>query len=87
MHKRLSIFIVCLLLFSTLLTAYHHHDGGQEHPDCSICAVAHHQASALLKLPEFTPPSRFFSVIEFPPLTQHFSSIPRFSFNSRAPPA
>jgi hypothetical protein len=87
MHKRLSIIIVCLLLLSSLLTAYHHHDDGQDHPDCSICAVAHHQSSALLKLPEFTPPSRLFSVNVFPPCIQQFTSITRFSIHSRAPPA
>jgi hypothetical protein len=86
MNKRLSIFIVCLLLFSSLLTAYHHHDGGQDHPNCSICAVANHYTSALLSHPEFIPPSQLITTVEFPPFIQHSISITRYSFHSRAPP-
>jgi hypothetical protein len=44
MRKRLATFFICFLLLSTLVTAFHHHDDGADHPDCSIC-VANHQQS------------------------------------------
>jgi len=44
MYRRLSAIFVCLLLLSTLVGAFHHHDDGADHPDCTVC-VAHHQQS------------------------------------------
>jgi hypothetical protein len=44
MLRRLSFYFVCLLLLSTLVTAFHHHDDGADHADCPVC-VAHHQQS------------------------------------------
>jgi hypothetical protein len=54
MLKRFSFIFVCLLLLSFLGEAFHHHDDGDEHPDCSICmAVVHHKADTGLT---FAPP-------------------------------
>jgi len=45
MLKRLSLFFVCLLLFSFVAEAFHHHDDGEEHDDCPVCmAVVHNKA-------------------------------------------
>jgi hypothetical protein len=44
MLKRFATFFLCLLLLSTLVEAFHFHDDGADHPDCSIC-VANHQRS------------------------------------------
>lgn len=44
MLKRLSFIFVCLLLLSFLGAAFHHHDDGDEHPDCSICMANQHKA-------------------------------------------
>jgi hypothetical protein len=44
MLKRLSLLFVCLLLLSFLGAAFHHHDDGDEHPDCSICMAVHHKS-------------------------------------------
>ena len=45
MLKRFSFIFVLLLLLSFLGEAFHHHDDGDDHPDCSICmAVVHHKA-------------------------------------------
>jgi hypothetical protein len=44
MLKRLSYIFVCLLLLSILGAAFHHHDDGAEHSDCSICMAIHHRA-------------------------------------------
>jgi hypothetical protein len=51
MHKRLSLFLVILLLLSTLVEAFHYHDDGDDHPECSICAATHQQSDT-----GFTPP-------------------------------
>ena len=44
MRKGLSFIFVCLMLLSFLGEAFHHHDDGANHPECSIC-VATHQKS------------------------------------------
>jgi len=43
MRKQLSLFIICLLLFSSVATAFHHHEDAANHADCPICTVSHHQ--------------------------------------------
>jgi hypothetical protein len=44
MCKRLATFFICFLLLSSLVEAFHFHNDGAEHSDCSIC-VANHQQS------------------------------------------
>jgi hypothetical protein len=44
MRKGLSFIIVCLMLLSFLGEAFHHHDDGGEHPECSICVATHHKS-------------------------------------------
>lgn len=53
MHMRLVALILSLLLFSaTLVESFHHHDDGQDHDDCPICAAAlHHSADIALPAP------------------------------------
>jgi len=89
MHKRLSLFIICLLLVSSLLTALHHHDvAGGDHHDCPICAVSNHQAADCGQTFAFapgTPSSRTSTQLQAvsSPVTS-----PCYSpANNRAPPA
>lgn len=46
MRKHLSLIILCLVLLSSVATAFHHHDDAGEHNDCPVCAVSHHHQAA-----------------------------------------
>ena len=48
MRKGLSFIFVCLMLLSFLGEAFHHHDDGADHPECSICVAAHQKSDAAL---------------------------------------
>ncbi len=87
MFKRLSLFFVSLLLLFTLVEAFHHHDDGADHPDCSICVATHQQAET-----GYTPPAleihRNFTETAY--LRPVSAVIPHTFFtpaNNRAPPA
>ncbi|MCK4785349.1 MAG: hypothetical protein KAV87_16480, partial [Desulfobacteraceae bacterium] len=45
MHKRLSIFFIFLLIFASTAGAFHHHDDGLRHDDCSVCTSVSHNTS------------------------------------------
>ncbi len=46
MSKRLSLLFITLLLLSSLVEAFHYHDDGADHPECSICVATHQQADS-----------------------------------------
>lgn len=52
MRKGLSFIFVCLMLLYFLGEAFHHHDDGSDHPECSICVASHHKSDTGLT---FTP--------------------------------
>lgn len=86
MRRSLSTLLVCLLLCSALVTAFHHHEDGAAHSDCSICLVGHHQpatesdAPAVALAREFTA-ATFTRPILIAPTRHEFSPT-----QSRAPP-
>jgi hypothetical protein len=76
-----------LMIAAVLLGSFHHHDDEQYHSDCSICAVAHHQPSAVAVIPVYTCPVRTAvstDYISFAPTSHSTISI---TSQSRAPPA
>lgn len=89
MNKRLSSFILCLVLFSVLVTAFHHHDDSRlDHSDCATCAVAHHSLadlSASFADGTYQPPSfpAYFAPFVLTCAVSRYFPSPR----NRAPPA
>ncbi|BCS53213.1 hypothetical protein [Geobacter sp. SVR] len=83
-----ALLLSFLLTAAMVLSAFHHHADEQDHPDCSICAVAHHHSAdtavahrVLLSLPvEF--PTLFTSAVPTAPAAK----APLLPHN-RAPPA
>jgi hypothetical protein len=76
-----------MMLAAVLLGSLHHHEDDQDHPDCSICAVAHQQTSCVADAPTYDPPVQSVVIthfIPYAPLVQSSISITR---QSRAPPA
>jgi len=86
-HKRFTAFLIPLLLLSTFVAVFHHHDSAAADHDCPICLVSHHQhatghtTSAFDGVPFFLE-TRY---VAFTPLIVEklFSSFQ----NTRAPPA
>ena len=51
MRRCLSTLLVCLLLCSALVTAFHHHEDGAAHSDCPICVTGQHQPATQPEAP------------------------------------
>jgi hypothetical protein len=89
MRNRLSLFCICLILFSALLVAFHHHDDGREHDDCPICSAGANlqHATVDLAIPIIVI-HRDYARIEFIiPATPGFVKTFSTPVNSRASPA
>lgn len=86
--RSVALLLSCLMLASMLLVGLHYHADGQEHPDCQICAVAHHQPAAA---PPAIPSCQFkqpvSQPIKFPELVLNAVSVCLSIPHSRAPPA
>jgi len=46
MLRRLSFICICLIFVSIVVTSFHHHDDGDDHPECSICVAIHQQSDS-----------------------------------------
>jgi hypothetical protein len=42
-HKRFTALLILVLLLSTFVAVFHHHDNSAADHDCPICLVSHHQ--------------------------------------------
>lgn len=87
MRNRFSLIIICLLLWATVATAFHHHGDAADHGDCPVCTAGQHQQAVAgsVVLPALvravTAGSWF-----VPPEAPHALS-PYTPANNRAPPA
>jgi len=87
MRKQLSLFILCLVLFSSVVTAFHHHDDAADHDDCPICVVSHHQQAAE-SLPVAFSVSRSYTIATwFLPALTILTAADYTPANNRAPPS
>jgi 1-acyl-sn-glycerol-3-phosphate acyltransferase len=44
-YKRFAVFLIPLLLLSTLVAVSHHHENTADNPDCPICIASNHQST------------------------------------------
>lgn len=87
MLKRLSLFCVCLIMFSTLVVAFHHHDDGCDHDDCPVCMASLYHAPAEVPTPAPIVQPFFDRTVFFTPTTIGVIAETFFSpVGSRAPP-
>ncbi len=89
MLKRLSLFCICLMLFTTLVVAFHHHDDGCEHDDCPIChtIVNLHHSTVDVAMPIIVIHQDFTRIEFVNPATPAFVKTFSPPVNSRASPA
>lgn len=88
MIKRLSFIFVCLLLLSFLGEAFHHHDDGDEHPDCAVCmAVVHHKSDTGFTYAPFEIQQELTETIYQSPALAGLSKIVFIPELGRSPPA
>jgi hypothetical protein len=86
MLKRLSFIFACFLLLSFLGAAFHHHDDGAEHPDCSICAAIHHKADKGITFAPSEIQRELTETINVPPVLVCVSKIFFIPTLGRSPP-
>ena len=87
MHKRLSLVIVCLLIFSFITTAFHYHEDAGDHDDCPICTVSHHQQATITASIVLCSITTYTVSTWHSPLTLLFTDTAYTPANDRAPPA
>lgn len=87
MKRFTALLLSSLMIAAVLLISFHHHDDEQDHPDCSICAVAHHHTSNVFVPPTYVQPIRVALPNNFVQYIPKFHSIALVISQSRAPPA
>jgi hypothetical protein len=87
MRKHLALICLCLLLVSTLVTAFHHHDDGDDHPECSICLAIHHQSDSDYAFPAFEVQRQLVDTVYTQPALAVVTKLFFTPANNRAPPA
>lgn len=88
MLKRLSLFCICLLMFSTLAVAFHHHDDPGDHDDCPLCCASFNHQPADLAVPVPVIHWDFSKIGFFTPAIPGIVFKTFFTpFDGRAPPA
>jgi hypothetical protein len=84
--SHLATLILLLFLCTQIHSVIHHHDDLVDHPNCSICAVAHHQSADYSLLMPFISPVPIISQVKlFFTVVLITSSAPQ-TYPSRAPP-
>jgi hypothetical protein len=87
MRKQFSLLIICLILFSSVATAFHHHEDAADHGDCPICTVSHHQ-QATGSAPVAISISRSYTIATWVvPVLPILTAADYTPANNRAPPA
>src|ERR1017187_5808612 len=84
--RHVAPLVLLLFLYTQFHAVLHHHDDLDDHPDCSICAVAHHQAAdSSSPLPYSVPTPSVELTRTYAPIIQLRSSFFQTHFG-RAPP-
>jgi hypothetical protein len=84
--SHLAMLVLLLFLCTQIHSVVHHHDDLGDHPDCSVCVVAHHQGADYSSPISFTSPAPIISLITlFFTAVLIVSSAP-LTYPSRAPP-
>jgi hypothetical protein len=87
MRKGLSFIIICLMLLSFLGEAFHHHNDGADHPECSICVAAHQKSDAAFATAPFSAPKDLSETAYNPSIINILSKTLFSPSLGRAPPA
>ena len=86
-HKRFTAFLILLLLLSTFVAVFHHHDNTAADHDCPICLVSHHQHATGQTTIAFDSVPFFFETVYVPSALIIVEKIFASFQSDRAPPA
>jgi len=87
MNRKLVYLLLICFSLSILGLAFHHHEDGVPHANCSICSfVSHHSNVALQDTPQISAPSYNILLISLEN-TVNISYLFYCPYSSRAPPA
>jgi hypothetical protein len=85
MKKYFAILCLSLILVSSMMIAFHHHEDGKEHDDCQICMAVNHSSLAISEIPQIQQYTHVVFIRSSIPVTLiNTISSPK---NIRAPPA
>ena len=87
MRKGLSFIFICLMLLSFLGEAFHHHDDGSDHPECSICVATHQKSDTGPAIAQLEAPGELAGTLCNPSIITIFSRTLYSPSLGRAPPA
>jgi hypothetical protein len=87
MRKGLSFIFICLMLLSFLGEAFHHHDDGADHPECSICIATHQKSDAGFSFAPLELPGELAGTLSNPSIITIFNRTLYSPSLGRAPPA
>lgn len=86
MRRSLSTLLICLLLCSALVTAFHHHEDGAAHSDCPICVAGQHQPAVPPDAPSGVVRQEAAGAAFVASVTAQIAAIAFSPLQSRAPP-
>jgi hypothetical protein len=88
LYKRFTAFIILFLLVSTFAVAMHHHeDTADDHHDCPICLVSHHQQATSQPIIAFDATPFITETAFASPASDLIEQIVISLLKNRAPPA
>jgi hypothetical protein len=86
MLKRLSFICVCLLFVSVVVTSFHHHDDGADHPECSICLATHQSSDSSYSIARHEIVRPLIATVYIGPVLALVTKTVVTPANDRAPP-
>ncbi len=87
MHKKFALLLFVCFFLSILAVAFHHHEDGLDHDDCSICFCAtHHTNSVSSSVPQVSSPAFETGLVFFEDKLD-LSPVCHSPYSNRAPPA
>ena len=87
MNRKLVLFLLICFWLSILGLAFHHHEDGVPHPNCSICSyVSHHSYVVFQDFPQISPPGPDILLISLEN-TVNLYYVSCSPYSNRAPPA
>jgi len=87
MHKKISCLLLICFCLAIVGPAFHHHNDGVPHEDCSICFYVLHHPNLVIQEFSQTSPQDFYTLLISLESTADLPSRYFSVYSSRAPPA
>jgi hypothetical protein len=85
-RKRITAFLILILLVSTFVAVSHHHGNTADDHDCPICIASNHLSATSQWVAAFDSIPFFAEITVVAPSPVFADSFSSYSLNNRAPP-